>query len=332
MIYFEHSGYLYWVGLLPALLIMWLLNRRRQFKLSALLGEKKLVKNLTITSPMYVQVLKYTLFLLAMLLLIIALAQPILTGSDEQTKRLMPADVVFVVDVSKSMYVKDMAPDRLSRARHIIKQIIQQLNNEQVGIVLFAGKANTYVPLTGDYFYVNKAVDAITGNLIKQQGTSLREALKIAALIYGPDNKKVKVMCLLSDGEFHDHNALGLSDSIRKTGIQLFTFGFGTASGGEVPLNDQPDNEAVEKDINGKPIISHLNKNELLKIAGNRANNYMEIADKLTAASLFTNKLRVMEYSDVSGSPKQYYNLFLLGAIILLIAEVCIPQVLKTHK
>ncbi len=331
MINFEYVDYLYLAGIIPVLIVIWLLSKRRELKLLASVGEEKLVKNLIFASPLYIQVLRYALFLVAFFLLITALARPYVMDNYEQKKNRAATDLVFVVDVSKSMYVKDMAPDRLSRARHLITEITAQLDNEQIGVVLFAGKASTYIPLTDDYYYADKAVDAISSGLVSQQGTSLREALKISGLIYGPDNKKTKIMCLLSDGEFHDNNAFGMADSLRKSGIKLFSFGFGTVNGGEVPLTYSADNDAVERDMNGRPVTSHLHKKELLRITGNRANNYIQVADQLSAASIFTRQLKEIEYSNVSRVPKQYYHFFLFAAFILLSAELCIPQTLRAN-
>ena len=332
MIQFENNNYLYLTGIIPVLIIVWLINRRRQSKLTALLGEGDLVKYITIASPLFVQVLRYSLFLLSFLLLILSLGRPYVIGDDEHIKNITPTDIVFVVDVSKSMYVKDFAPDRLSRAKRVIKDVVSQLSNEQVGIVVFAGKANTYVPLTNDYYYVNKSVDGISADLVTQQGTSLHEALKISSLIYGADSKRTKIMCLISDGEFHDKESSKTADSLRKLGIKLFSFGLGTTTGGYVPLTFQPENDEIEKDEFGNPIISHLQPAELLRFVGNRNTNYFQVADKLNAVTLFMDQLKESEFNDTISSPKPYYGLFLIVALIFLLAETCIPQIVKAKK
>jgi Ca-activated chloride channel homolog len=333
MMYFERSDYLFLIGILLVLILAWLLNQSRQIKISALLGERRLVKKLAISSPLPVQIAKYSLFLLGLLFMIIGLAKPYVLGVNQHSRNMSPTDIVFVVDVSKSMYVKDVAPDRISRARHLVQDIIGQLSSEQVGIVLFSGKANTYMPLTDDYYYVKKSVDAISGDLVVQKGTSLQEALRISSLIYGSDVKKTKVMCLISDGEFHDGNAIAIADSIRKSGIKLFCFGMGTVEGAEVPATYSPVEEEFERDKNNNsPIISHMHPEELARIAGNKPNTYFQTADKLNAASLFADQLRNLEFSEVTTTPKPYYSLFLLIALIFLIAEACIPQVVKPHN
>jgi len=332
MIYFENNNYLYLSGIVILLIIMWLLNQRRIDRTSGLIGESKLVVNIAISSPLIIRVLKYGLYLLAFLSLIFALAGPYIMGVDEKTKNMSPTDIVFVVDVSKSMYVKDLAPDRLSRAKRLIKEIIDQLSSEEVGIILFAGKANTYMPLTADYYSFDKSVDAISADLVVQKGTSLNEALKIAGLIYSTDAKRTKVMCLLTDGEFHDTNYLSVADSLRKTGIKMFSFGLGTPAGGAVPADFNPNNEDVEKGVNSEAIFSQLHPAELVKITGNHPENYIQVADKGNAAPLFIGQLKKIEYNEVVRKPKPYFGWLIFTAFLLLVTEICIPPIIKAKK
>ena len=330
--YFEQNSYLYLLGIIPVFIVLWLLNQKRLSNITASIGETWLVKRIAIASPLYLQITKYLLYLIAVLLLIASLARPYILGIDEQTKNMSPTDVVFVVDVSKSMYVKDVAPDRLSRAKRLMKDILDQLTSEQVGVVVFAGKANTFIPLTNDYYYASKAIDGVSADLVSEKGTSLRQALKISSLIYSPKEKRTKVMCLISDGEFHDDNVISLADTIRRSGINMFTFGFGTPKGGEVPLTTSAYNDETERGADNQAIISQLHPEMLFKIAGNKPGNYIQVADKFNAASLFVQQLKRVEYNDVVKSPKQFFGLFLLVAFIILVLETCIPQIIKPVK
>lgn len=332
MIYFDNSSYFYLTGVVVLLIILWLLNQRRVKRISSYIGERKLVDKIAIQSPISIQILKYGLYLLAFLCLIFAMAGPYIMGVNEQTKNMSPTDVVFVVDVSKSMYVKDLAPDRLSRAKRLIKEIIDQLSSEEVGIVLFAGKANTYMPLTGDYYYVTKSVEAIAGDLVEQKGTSLNEALKISGLIYNTTQKKTKVMCLLSDGEFHDTNYQPVADSLRKSGIKLFTFGLGTTTGGSVPLDYNPNNEEFEKGKDNAAILSQMHPEELVKLVGNHPENYIPVTGKANAAAVFISQLKKIEYNEVVKTPKPFYGWLLLAGFVILFIEASIPPIVKSKK
>ncbi len=329
---FEQNSYLYLTVIIPVLIVLWLLNQKRLSNITASIGETWLVKRIAISSPLYLQITKYGLYLLAILLLIASLARPYILGIDEQTKNMSPTDVVFVVDVSKSMYVKDVLPDRLSRAKRLMKDIIDQLTSEQVGVVVFAGKASTFIPLTNDYYYATKTIEGVSADLVPESGTSLKQALKISSLIYDPKGKRTKVLCLISDGEFHDDNAISFADTLRRSGINMFTFGFGTPKGGEVPLTTSSFNDDNERGVDGQPIISQLHPDNLFKIAGKRPENYFQVVDKFNASSLFVQQLKRVEYNDVVKTPKQFFGLFLLVAFIILVLETCIPQIIKPVK
>lgn len=311
MIYFEHSGYFYYCAAVPLFIAIWLFNRWRQSGIAASLGEKSLVRALMITSPVFIQILKLFLFVAVFLSLLAAMARPFSLEKRETKTIQGSSDIVFLVDVSKSMYVSDVAPDRLSRAKRLIGEIVGRLTNERVGIVLFAGGASNYIPLTNDYEYINKMVEGISGMLIERQGTSLGEALTISSLSFSMDTGRAKVLCLISDGEFHDKNGIGQADTLRRSGIDVFAFGFGTDSGKWVP---------------GEPMItSRLHSNELLSIAGNNAGNYMNATDNGIAAAAFINRLSSIETGGTAVYPRQNFKICLMIALILSVIEIFLP-------
>ena len=112
----------------------------------------------------------------------------------------------------------------------------------------------------------------------------------------------------------------------------MFTFGFGTPKGGEVPLTTSSFNDDNERGVDGQPIISQLHPDNLFKIAGKRPENYFQVVDKFNASSLFVQQLKRVEYNDVVKTPKQFFGLFLLVAFIILVLETCIPQIIKPVK
>lgn len=330
MMYFENHNYLYGLGIVPVVVLLWFLSRYRQKRIMHLLGDRHLISNLIVTSPLYLQIVKLVLQVLVFTLLVFALAQPYSIKKIRVKNELAPTDIVFVVDVSKSMYVNDMAPNRLSRAKRLMKDILQQLKNEQVGVVLFAGKAGTFVPLTNDYNYVNSSIESISGSLIDQQGTSLREAFKISKLLFDPNTKSNKIICLLSDGEFHDKGEKETKELFKKSNIQVFAFGFGTKLGGEVPVDFSP-TSSFEKNSSGEPIISYLHQKELTNITGSPL-QYIEVSDNAMAAKLFVKKLAKMKESTFAQSHKPLSAIFLGITLFLLIIEISIPQIVKNDR
>jgi Ca-activated chloride channel family protein len=323
MINFENANYLYFGFAIPVIIAAYLLNRRRQSKAKLKIGDKRLVDNLIIGARDPISFFKFALVLFAFIALIIALANPV---SRIETNRVDATDteIVFVVDASKSMLAADVAPSRLQQVQSFILQTVKQLNGEQVGMVLFAGKASPYLPFTKDYAYVASATKAISNNLVLMQGTSLKDALKISSLFFNSNDRNLKVLCILSDGESHSSGFEKVSDSLRKTGINLFAVGAGTARGAVLTEEKPGGSESPKKDRNGLPVISHLNEENLLRITGNNSRNYFSLSDKETAETAFVGNLKALEYKtpkkdwDVKGN----FQLFLLIALILMILEV----------
>lgn len=171
--------------------------------------------------------------LLALGCLVLALATPQMHS--EQTSRQAPAlgspKIVFVVDVSNSMLATDVLPDRLSQAKRVVAEAVRNLSGEQVSLVVFAGNALLYMPLTTDYKVIERACSALSPSLVAHQGTSLAEALELAGQVLGANTGQARIMCVLSDGESHRSGYIPLADSLQQAGITVVSIGVGTAAG-----------------------------------------------------------------------------------------------------
>jgi Ca-activated chloride channel family protein len=321
MIYFENTQYLYLAWIIPILVIIYFLNHRHYLKAKQKLGEKRLINNLIKGPSVYLHFLKFMLLLLVFTALIVALANPTLPGKDTEAE---PAkkEIIFVIDISNSMLVKDDVPNRLQKVKSFILEVVKALNGEQVGIVLFAGKASAYLPFTSDYGFVNSAVKSISNKMALQQGTSLREALGISSLFFNKKDDKIKVLCVLSDGESHTGNFEKLADSLRKSGINIFAFGAGMKAGGPIANLNPDGTETIEKDKNGVIVISHLHEENLLKITGNKANRYFWLSNKDTVMTAFISELKkIPDITNKNPANEKYFRFFLLIALFLLMLE-----------
>jgi Ca-activated chloride channel family protein len=323
MIYFENISYLYLGCLIPVMLIAYVLDRSRQSKARSKIGDKKLVNNLITGSLGWLSPLKFVLLVLAFAAFVIALANPLAVVETSASSDLAKTEIVFAVDASKSMLAADVAPNRLQQVQNFILQTIDGLNGEQVGLVIFAGKASPYSPLTTDYSYTASAIKSISNNLVLRQGTSLTDALKISASFFNPKNTNAKVLCILSDGESHSGGFEKASDFLRKTGINIFAFGAGTITGATLTDPDANGAATAKKDNSGAPIISRLNEENLLRITNNTA-RYFRLTDNETAKTAFINELKKLENNSLQKQPgtKSYFRVFLVTGLILLILEL----------
>ncbi len=322
MMHFENHQYFYLLALLPLLLLCWIISRWRQEKVMHSLGDRHLVEKLISGSSLYWQVIKWLLLLLAFLCLLLVLCNPYIESNGTATHNAGATDVVFVVDVSQSMNVKDVAPNRISQVRNVLQKAMTSFTQEQVGIVLFAGKAGAYVPLTNDYDYVNNAIPHISSDLM-EQGTSLRESLKIAQLLFDPKTSRNKFIVLLSDGEFHDTPSMALSDSIIKSGTTLLALGFGTPTGGEVPMEGQERSDLVKRDPSGNPIHSFLHENAMKQMVGNQQ-LYYRVTNNAAAMVWLLERIQEKERTQIVRSRKPVWNQFLILALVFLILEMVV--------
>ena len=328
MIYLEDDFYLNLLWIIPILLIIYFISRGRQSKSKLKLGDPILIDKLITGISVRTNFFKFLLLIIALILLIFSLTGPFLRGSKNSKKAFAQTSIVFVVDVSKSMLATDVTPNRLAQAKGFIQNILTDLHGEQVGMVVFAGKANAFVPLTSDYTFVRSAVKSISNDLIVKQGTSLNDALKISASFFNNKNKNVRVLCVISDGEAHKPDFGGLADSIMKSGVNIFSFGLGTKEGGSIIEQNRLGDQLVKKDKNGALIISHLHEENLLRIVGGKTNRYFRLSDKDIAALNFKKELEIIQNDTVSivFTEREYFQLFLLISLFLLVADFFIGK------
>ncbi len=330
MMHFENPQYFYFLTLLPLLLAWWIINRWRQQKQMYSLGDRHLIEKLISGSSLYLQLIKWLLLVLAFLSLLLTLCKPYINQNATATHNASATDIVFLVDVSQSMYVKDVAPDRISQVRNLLQKASMRFTQQQVGIVLFAGKAGAYVPLTNDYEYINNAIPQISRNLM-EQGSALRESLKIAQLLFDTKASRNKFIVVLSDGEFHDPLPIALSDSIIKSGTTLLALGFGTPTGGEVPIGVDRNSNVVLTNNDGKPVHSFLHENTMKRIAGN-PNQYHRAFSNTESVAWLLQKIHEKERTQIVRSRMPVWNYFLMLALVFLILEIIVPSTSLTSS
>ncbi|MBI3542253.1 MAG: VWA domain-containing protein [Deltaproteobacteria bacterium] len=216
---------------------------------------------------------RFVFGLLAMLFAIIALARPQL-GVREEAMPTEGLDMVVLLDVSNSMLTEDVVPSRLKKAKHVVRNFIDRLNGDRVGIVAFAGSAYPAVPLTTDYDFVKQTLDVLDESSVANQGTDLRKGLEVARdlLIRGGMNddedpahqqskgdESSRIIVIVSDGESHEGEEAKIAGSLREQGIRVFSIGVGSLKGGPIPLRDQSGYmRGYKKDSSGGMVLTKL--------------------------------------------------------------------------
>ena len=236
-------------------------------------------------------------------------------------------DVMIALDVSKSMLATDIQPNRLERAKLVVSALIDQMEGNKVGLILFAGRAYIQTPLTTDLSAVKLYLNAASPNAVPTQGTVIGEALQLCSNAFEQEQKKYKAIVVLSDGEDHDQSAFDIAKKMRENGIVIHTIGVGSVAGGEII---DPETKQVKVDETGNPIVSKLNEKELQQLAETGNGSYQMLTDEDAAANTIMRNINGMEKKSIEDLSQQsyqsLYQWFLLAALLLLIAEILIPE------
>ena len=262
----DEKIYLYFLAVIPIIVLLFLINLYWKRKKQREFGDVELVQKLSPEKSVFKPVLKISVFLLALACLIIGLANPKI-GSKMETVKREGIDVVFAIDVSKSMLAEDMAPNRLDKTKQIVSQIINQLGSDRIGMVAYAGSAFPVLPITTDYGVAKMYLQNMNTDIVSSQGTSLEDAIKLSADYFDTDNATNKLIILISDGEDHSDGVEGAIEEALKIKAKVITIGVGTEKGGPIPIKRNGVVENFKRDQNDEVVVTKMNQ-EILKQIG----------------------------------------------------------------
>ena len=261
----DEKEYLYLLFILQLVVLVFLFNLYWKRKKQREFGDLEMVKRLSPESSVFKPVLKLGVLLLALTGLILGLVNPKI-GTKMETVKREGIDIVFAVDVSKSMLSEDVAPNRLDKSKQIVSQIINQLGSDRIGIVAYAGSAFPVLPITTDYSVAKMFLQSMNTDMVSSVGTSFNEAIKLSST-YFDDKKTSKLLIMISDGEDHNEGAEEAAEEANKLGIKIITIGVGTEKGGTIPLKRNGIVEGFKRDGNNEVVITKLVPESLTAIA-----------------------------------------------------------------
>ena len=326
MFRFQHISNLYILGLLPLLVILFIgLVIWRKNKLKKL-GEQRLVSEQLLGFIPGRPALKFILLAIGFTAAVFGWAK-LQKGSGIENVQRKGVDVIIALDVSKSMLAKDIQPDRLTRAKQLILSMLDKMENDRVGLVVFAGRAYLQVPLTIDYSAMKMMLQNVKPDLVPTQGTVISEAVDLAIESFSQKEKKYKSLIIISDGEDHDENAVAKVKEAADAGILVHTVGIGSPEG--TTLFD-PETKSVKLDPNGNPVVSKLNEDELRSIASAGRGTYSLLRNTDDVATKLASEIDGMEQKSlgavVFSSYTSYFQYFLAVAFIALLLEWLLPN------
>jgi Ca-activated chloride channel family protein len=269
--------------------------------------------------------ISFSLLLLACISLVIALTRPHEKAGTREEK-ILSRNVLIALDLSRSMRVQDVKPDRLSRAKIAIYELLEELPNERVGIIGFAGSSYVYAPLTVDHAAVRQTVEQIDENWATLGGSNLKEALELAIDTLKKTGQKQNALVIFSDGEKHDDSLDDIASEAELAGVNILAIGIGTENGDYVPNADFPSNRMVDE--TGQPVISRLQPEVLRNLAEATNGKYASAGSGDDIASLVKNSIKELDAIEMEGRQREisieYYQWFLLPAIAFLFATIII--------
>lgn len=325
---FANPDYLYLLLLLPAVILLYIINLIRKKKALKRLGDINLVIRLVPEMSRIRPAIKFIMQLVAVSALIIVLARPQFGSKIEDVKK-QGVEVIIALDVSNSMLAEDIQPDRLTRAKQAISRLVDNLNNDKIGLIVFAGDAYIQIPVTTDYISAKMFLSTINPNMVPKQGTAIGAAISLGVKSFSPGEGKSKAMIIITDGENHEDDPVKEAEEATKTGIIIHTIGIGSTEGVPIPLiiNGKKD---YLKDADGNTVITKLDEEILKKIALSSGGNYVRASNSNIGLDEIFNEIKKMKKQDLESTMYTEYNdqfpIFAALAMLLLMADFIIME------
>jgi len=264
-----------WMFLLTVLIsILFIIDRAWKLKTQNLFFSKANLERLSPDISNIKPALKSFIVLIGITMLIIALINPKI-GTKIETFQRLGVDIVFAVDVSKSMLAEDIAPSRMEKSKQLVSQVINNLGGDRIGIVAYAGKAFPQLPLTTDYSSAKMFLQNMNTDMLSSQGTAINEAIRLSSTYFDQDQSTERLLFIVSDGEDHNDLSFDMAEIAAKNNITIYSIGVGTEKGVPIPIKKNGVVMSYKKDFNNEVVITKLNKNYLQNISQKTGGKYI---------------------------------------------------------
>lgn len=330
MIQLDEKAYFYLLLVIPALVVLYLLHGLWKRRAQRRFAETRLLRRLAPDRSYFKPQLKFLLLLGALALLVVGLVNPKM-GTKLETVKREGVDIVFAVDVSKSMLAEDIAPNRLEKAKRLVSEIINELASDRVGIIAYAAQAYPQLPITTDYGAAKMFLQSMNTDMLSSQGTAIGQAIDLAATYFDDEQQTNRVLFIVSDGE--DHSEGGMQEALEKAaeqGIRIYTIGVGSTKGAPIPIKRNGVLESLKKDMQGEVVITRLNEEVLSEIASDGNGEYIDGSNTADAVAFITETLQQMDKMEFEAKQfaefKDQFQWFLGGALLLLFLDIFVLE------
>lgn len=320
----EEIKYLNLLLIIPILVLIFLLYQLWKTKKQKRFAEADLLSKLSPEKSVLKSVLKLVVLLLGISSLILALANPRI-GTKIETVKREGIDIVFAIDVSKSMLAEDVAPSRLEKSKQVVSQIINTLGADRVGIVAYAGSAFPVLPITTDYSAAKMFLQQMNTDMLSSQGTAISEAILLSSTYFDDINTN-KLLVLLSDGEDHEQNIAEALLKAKENNLKVLTIGVGTEKGERIPIKINGVTHGFLRDMNNDVVITKLDSQILREIARESGGSYVLGNNSNQVVEHFKAVVDTIEKTQFESQEVAEYDSkfqwFLGAALFLLIVDI----------
>ena len=316
----------FWILLaIPVVVFLFTILQIWKYKAQKRFASRQLLKRLSPNQSLFKSILKIMMLSIALGCLSIALVNPKI-GTKLETVKRQGVDIVFAVDVSKSMLAEDVAPNRLEKSKQLVTQIINNLASDRVGIIAYAGKAFPQLPITTDYGSAKMFLQNLNTDMLSSQGTAINEAIELAKTYFDDEDQTNRVLIIISDGEDHSDLASSVAEEASDEGIRIFTIGVGDLAGGPIPIKRNGILLNYKTDNQGEIVITKLNEETLQQIAEEANGAYIKGENTSEVIEDIKNILNRMDKTEFEAKEfadyKDQFQWFLVFAFVFLFIDI----------
>jgi Ca-activated chloride channel family protein len=323
---FANPEYLYLLLLLPVMVAVFAIHQYMRRNSLRKLGESALIGKLIPEISRIRPAVKFIILLAGISAVIIVLARPQFGSRLEEVKK-QGVEVIIALDVSNSMLAEDIQPNRLTRAKQAISKLVDNLENDKIGLIVFAGDAYTQIPITTDYISAKMFLSTINPDMVPKQGTAIGAAINLAERSFTPGEGKSKALIIITDGENHEDDPVSEAETASKAGIVIHTIGIGSSEGVPVPVSIGGKRDYL-KDANGATVITKLDEDILKRIAVSAQGNYIRASNSSIGLDEIFSDIRKMKKDELESTMYTEYNdqfqIFVAVALFFIILEIII--------
>jgi Ca-activated chloride channel family protein len=329
MFRFANPEYLIALAVLPVLVILFIIYRIQRKRAIKKFGNPEILNSLMPNASSSRPSWKFAIVLISLSLIIIGMSRPQSGAKLEKVKR-EGIEIIIALDVSNSMLAEDIQPNRLERSKRAISRLTDRLSNDKIGLIVFAGDAYVQVPITTDYSATKLFLNSINTNIVPRQGTVIGSAINLATNSFTPNSESSKAIIIVTDGEDHEDDAVGMAKIAAENDIVVHTIGMGLPQGAPIPFINTSGQKEFRRDKDGQVVITSLDEVMLQDIAAAGGGRYVRANNAEVGINTIFDEINKMQKTELESKIyseyKDQFIYFIAAALILLFLEFFILE------